>query len=173
MWVSQTYLSIVDPDSDLFVYYLFEDYDDQQKQFTRRLEHELGRMGAAFGDKVSLFLPNPAYADQVENEVRNQGVIWDSLHGRLPGLLIARKPFAALTAYDDDCIFLPFAGQGPEEVAQTFSELRRLVNETLNENRRRNETPTDSPFGRRLIESIEAKPGFFGFRLDLKKLFRR
>jgi hypothetical protein len=37
MWVTQTYLGVVEPDAQVYVYYLFEDYNHEQKEFTDRV----------------------------------------------------------------------------------------------------------------------------------------
>jgi hypothetical protein len=41
MWVTQTYLGVVEPDAQLYVYYLFENYKREQKAFTDRIQQEL------------------------------------------------------------------------------------------------------------------------------------
>ena len=38
MWVTQTYLADVEPYAQLFVYYLFEDYNSEQSAFTAEIQ---------------------------------------------------------------------------------------------------------------------------------------
>ena len=54
MWVTQTYLHPAEPNAKVFIYYFFEDYNDSQVELTRRVQHELERMGEIHGGNVSL-----------------------------------------------------------------------------------------------------------------------
>lgn len=84
--MTQTYLTKVENESKLFVYYFFENYVAEQKAFTEKLQRGLGDLGAAFGRDVSLFMPNPDYRPQIEAQMRKFKRLWDLLHDHLPGL---------------------------------------------------------------------------------------
>jgi len=68
MWVTQSYLATVEPDVRVFVYYLFEEYNEQ-KEFTENVQLHLERMGEVHGGNVSFLMPNPRYADRIESEM--------------------------------------------------------------------------------------------------------
>ncbi len=76
MWVTQTYLGTVEPDVKVFIYYLFEDYNPDQTDFTNAVQFELEKMGAVFESNVSLLMPNPRYAARIEAEVRSIEKLW-------------------------------------------------------------------------------------------------
>jgi hypothetical protein len=173
MWVTQTYLGHVEPDAKLFVYYFFEDYVREQKAFTERVQQELERLGEVFEDKVSLLMPNPRYAGRVEAEVREFRELWESLHGRLPGLFVSRKPLKSLKPTDDGCVYIPFETNDPDKAATAIQQVRGVANETMSWDFAHRPSPKSPSFGERLGEAIELKPGIFGFRIDLKKLGRR
>jgi hypothetical protein len=48
------------------VYYFYEDYNREQKEFTDRLYRGLEDLGEAFSDKMSLLMPNPRFAGRIE-----------------------------------------------------------------------------------------------------------
>ena len=94
MWVTQTYLASIEENAQVFVYFMFEDYNNIQKEFVDKLQKEMSRMGDQFSDNVSLFMPNPHSADKIEAQVREIRPLWDLLAGKLPGLLVSRTPMA-------------------------------------------------------------------------------
>lgn len=173
MWVTQTYLGHVEADDDLCVYYFFEDYNREQKSFTERVQQELEHLGEAFGDKVSLLMPNPRYTGIVESEVREFRELWESLRDNLPGLFVSRKPLKNLKPTDDGCVYIPFETTDPDKAAAIIQRVRGIANETISWNFAHPSKPQCSSFSERLGEAIELKPGIFGCRIDLKKLWKR
>lgn len=173
MWVTQTYLGTVEPDAKLFVYYFFEDYNPDQRTFTQRVQREMENLGEVFGDKVSLLMPNPRYAGQIEAEMRKHDWVWSSLSGKLPGLFLSRKPIANLEPNDDGCLYIPFEKQDAKGVAEVIRRVRGIANNTVNWDFAAQYQPKAKSFGGRLVDAIEIKPGIWGFKLDLKKLFER
>jgi hypothetical protein len=173
MWVTQTYLGTVEPDAKLFVYYFFMDYIEEQKQFTEMVQRELERMGDIFGGNVSLLMPNPRYAGRIEAEVRENRALWESIYSKMPGLFISKEPLSKLTSMSDRYYFVPFEGQSRQDVLKAAQIIRKLADETMSWDFARQNTGIRQPcFGDRLNEAIELKPGIFGFRIDLRKLFR-
>ncbi len=171
MWVTQTYLGAIEPDAKLFVYYFFEDYNSDQKAFTQREQRELENLGEVFSDKVSLLMPNPRYAGQIESEMRKHDWVRSSLSGKLPGLFLSRKPIATLKPDDDGCIYIPFEKRNAKGVAEVIQRVRGIANDTLNWEFANQPQPAPKSFGGRLVDALEIKPGIWGFKLDLRKLF--
>jgi hypothetical protein len=97
MWVTQTYLGTPDPEADVFVYYLYLNYVDEQKIFTDKLQRELETLGDVFGGKVSLQMPSSRYAGKVEAEVRENKALWEAVYSELPGLLVSTVPLAEIS----------------------------------------------------------------------------
>jgi hypothetical protein len=173
MWVTQTYLGVVEPDAKLYVYYFFEDYQPQQKSFTEQVQQELEKLGEAFGEQVSLLMPNPRYAGRIEAEVRENKELWGALRGNLPGLFLTRKPLMKLEPTDDGCVYIPFNTTEPESVAAIIRRVRGIANDTLAWDFAHQSKPKDKPFGKRFLDAIELKPGIWGFKIDLRKLGRQ
>lgn len=170
MWVTQTYLGIVEPEAKLFVYYFFEDYQPAQKSFTARVQRELEALGEVFGDSVSLLMPNPRYAGRIEAEVRENKELWGSLRGNLPGLFLSRKPLSQLKPTDDGCVYIPFETTDPRKAAAVIERVRGIANDTLLWDFTHEAPPKARSFGRMLLDAVELKPGIFGFKIDLKRL---
>lgn len=173
MWVTQTYLGTVEPDAKVFIYYFFEDYVSEQRSFTEMVQQELERIGEAFGDKVSLLMPNPRYAGRIEAEVRENPELWWSLHGKLPGLFLSKVPLAEIDMRRGDCFYIPFETRDPEGVAKVIQDIRRMAGETLNWEFMSRKRSEKKKFGKRFLDALELKPGIWGMRIDLRKLARR
>ena len=170
MWITQTYLGSVEPDADIFVYYLYEDYVNEQKNFTEMVQTDLERLGDTFNEDVSLLMPNPKYADKIESEVREIRPLWMHVKGSLPGLLISPVPLVKLDRFTEECYFIPFDVRSRFMVTDTIKKARSLISEELSVKRTHRDNEV-KPAYRRIGEAIELKPGLFGFRIDLKKLF--
>ena len=171
MWVTQTYLHPAEPNAKVFIYYFFEDYNDSQVELTRRVQHELERMGEIHGGNVSLYMPNERYADRIESEMREMTELWQHVSGSLPGLIISNKPLSALTKRDE-ITYIPFHDMSAENVAKIIAEVRATTDFKLNQSSEEATQHGASRMWSRLGEAVELKPGLFGVRMDLRKLFR-
>ena len=157
----------------MVVEYLFEDYVDEQRKFTEKVQRALERLGEVYGGSVSLLMPNPNYADRIEAEVREIRPVWELVHESLPGLLISTTPLAKLEKLPDECYYVPFDLRlSPSMVANEIAEARKLVDKTLIVKATGRDSEVKSIY-RRIGEAIELKPGLFGFRIDLKRLFAK
>ena len=172
MWVTQTYLGAVEPDADVFVYYLYLNYIDEQQKFTERLQREIEALGDVFGGKVSLLMPSPRYAGKIESEVREIRPLWEAVYSKLPGLLISTVPLSKIKSYDDTCFFVPFESMNTLGLLTAVDRIKRLADRTIAWKEKPAKAEPEG-FAHRLVESLELKPGIFGFRVDLRKLFRR
>ncbi len=174
MWVTQTYLGTVEPDAKLFVYYFFIDYIDEQREFTEMVQQELEKMGEVFGGEVSLLMPNPRYAGRIESEVRENRPLWEYIHSKLPGLFISKEPISKLSGTIENCYLVPFEGKNKQAVRKAAQTIRELANETISwDFAHQNNGIERQSFGSRLNDAVELKPGIFGFRIDLRKLFHK
>lgn len=170
MWVTQTYLGKVEPDAKVFVYYLFEDYNYEQSEFTDRVQNRLEEMGITYESNVSLLMPNPRYAARIEAEVRGIQGLWWSLQGKLPGIFVSTSSLSEFDIKKGNYYFASFNKTTPSTAADVIREVQRLVDEQLAYEFKRVKPRQENKIFRRLYDAIEAKPGVFGFRIDLKKL---
>jgi hypothetical protein len=173
MWVTQTYLGNVEADAKVFVYYFYCDYIESQNNFTKNLQEELEKLGDLFGGTVSLLMPNPRYEGRIEAEVREIRPLWEALYDRLPGMFLSTKPLSKVRAYDEWCFFVPFEDQSKSAVLDAVNKIRRLADEAITWNYQENAKVPEPGFTDRFLNAIEIKPGIGGFKLDVKKLFRR
>lgn len=99
--------------------------------------------------------------------------LWEHIYGSLPVLLISTKPMARLDGKTEHCVYIPFADTSFDAAAETIAETRRITYETLSHIHREGFGNSEKQsWGKRLGDSIELKPGIFGFRLDLRRLLR-
>lgn len=172
MWISQSYMATVEPDAKIFIYYLFEDYNEQGP-FTKKVQRHLERMGETHGGEVSLLMPNPRYADRIEAEMREIRPLWEMIYSGLPGLLVSTEPMATLSENTDGCVFIPFDGQEAQTVADKIAEVRRLTQDQINHMFANAANLRATSLSSKLKDSMELKPGIFGIKLDLRKVFSR
>ncbi|MBY8934558.1 hypothetical protein [Pseudomonas fluorescens] len=174
MWVTQTYLGAVEPEAKLFVYYFFLDYIEEQKEFTELVQIELEKLGEVFGDNVCLLMPNPKYTGRIEAEIRDNQPLWQSVRSKLPGLFISKDPLSKFDAESGDNYFVPFKGQNTKDIRAAAQTIRELSDKTICWYFQKKDTSiTSKSLATRINDSIELKPGIFGIRIDLKKLFNR
>lgn len=173
MWVTQTYLGVVEPDAKIFVYYLFEDYVPEQEEFTRSVQRKLETLGEIYGNSVSLLMPNKRYTAQVGAEMRKVEGLWKLVHGKLPGLLISTQPLSKFDPGSTEFTVIPFTRLTPRDAADAIDKVRRLIDGQLHwdfEDRPMEERPG---LWKKFFDALELKPGVAGIRLDLKKLTSR
>lgn len=173
MWVTQTYLGNVEADAKVFVYYFYLDYIESQRTFTNNLQKELEKLGDVFGGTVSLLMPNPRYSGQIEAEVREIHPLWEALYNKLPGLFLSTKPLSEVRGYDEWCFFVPFEDQSKSGVLDAVRKVRRLADEAITWNYQGNAKVPEPSFKGRFLDAIEIKLGIAGFKLDVRRLFRR
>ena len=176
MWITQTYLGNPDPDADVFVYYLYLNYVAEQNVFTAKLQRELEALGDVFGGKVSLQMPSERYAGKVEAEVRENRELWNAVYSELPGLLVSTVPLAKIEGYDDTCIFVSFSRMSKASTTLglllAVDKVKILADRTIAW-KHKPTPPPERGFIERIGDSLELKPGVFGIRVDLRKLFCR
>lgn len=170
MWVTQSYLGNPEPGANLFVYYLFQNYLDEQIEFTKRVQHRMEDLGAMFGSRVSLFAPNERFAAQIGGEIRDIDDLWRILANKLPGIFVSTKPLSKFDISSGDYHFLSLKGLSDEGAARVIDEVRRLADEQILWCQQNDTRAVSSSFWKRLYDSIEVKPGYAGIAMDLKKL---
>lgn len=173
MWVTQTYLGNVEPDAKVFVYYLFEDYNREQKEFTERVQDSLGDMGVLYEPDVSLFMPNPKYAARIEAEVRGIQNLWWSLQGKLPGVFVSTTPLSEFNIQKGNYYFASFNETNPSTAAIVIRNTGKLIDDQLAYEFKNIKPSQEKGLLKRVYEAIETKPGVFGFTIDLKKLAQK
>ena len=171
MWVTQSYLGNPEPDANLFVYYLFEKYSDEQMEFTKRVQHGMGDLGAKFGSRVSLFAPNEQFVAQISGEIRDIDGLWRILADRLPGIFVSTRPLSEFDKSTGDYHFLSLKHLSDDGAAKAIDEVRRLADEQIRWCEEKGTREVSDSFWKKLYDSIDVKPGFAGISVDLKKLW--
>ena len=173
MQISQTYLGSSHPRAKLFVYYLWEDYKEQE-DVPEAVIRRLDQAGWAFGKDVSLTAPSPGSLDNIRSEIRPEGKDswWWQVGQNTPGLLLTTKPFGKFRPTKDECIFfsLPHEAARSEDAYEAiFEALHDQCERMLAQKSGGAVVETLSV----IYEAIEMKPSVFGFGIDLKKLITR
>jgi len=174
MWITQTYLGAVEPDAELFIYYFYANYVDDQKRFTAQLQRHLEDLGDVFGGKVCLSMPNPRYAGRIEAEVRENKPLWEAVYCKLPGLLLSTRPRTEIDSYDSSCFFVSFEGDmSTSGIDVAVSKIKSLADEAITWGYKDQSQKENPSFMDRFFDALELKLGIGGFKLDLRKLLRR
>ena len=132
MWVSQSYLADVQGDASCFVYYLFENYIDQQMRYSGEIQSALESFGNQYGTEAQLFLPLEKNADHITAQLRT--VFGDFSHrfaGKLPGLLTIDRQLKDFDPRQHSSIFTSLAGVKTTDVPERMSELGQAISETI------------------------------------------
>jgi hypothetical protein len=169
MWVTQTYLGNVEHDSNVFIYYLFENYDIRQKEFTENVQKILEDMGIIYKANASLFMPNPEYAASDEFEIRGINELWNSLTGKLPGIFISTIPLSKFDLQKGDYYFASLFKTNPTMCANIIRDIKSLIDDSVSQ-AENTDADHEKNFYKRLYEAIEATPEIYGFNIDLKKI---
>lgn len=173
MHITQTYLGTYG-ESGLFVYYLFEDYNDEQQRLTERVQNALDDLGADYMEDIDLFRPNERFAGQIAREVRDIPAVTRYCHGELPGFLVSKTPLVEVDPSDGELVFFSIKGRSEDEALQVVDRIRQLTRDTVYSARQENvEVQRKNGVVVRFWDALEIKPGFMGIGIDLKSLFRR
>lgn len=178
MWITQTYLTSPEPDAKLHVYYLYENYVEENVIITKRIQRSMEGMGHRFGSDVALIMPNRMSADKIESQVRAIKPLWEMVKVRLPGALICTRPMNDIRFEDGEHFFVSFDSNtllGIEQSAQALTKISKLISDQLEYQHREmgSKEPHLGGRGARFWEAVELKPGIAGFKIDLKILLRR
>ncbi|MEQ9206811.1 MAG: hypothetical protein RLN78_05545 [Phycisphaerales bacterium] len=173
MWVTQTYLGNPDSDAKIFVYYMFENYVDDQNVFTNRVQRGLEDLGQEFGNQASLLMPNPRFAASISSEMlSSMSVLWQSMQGKLPGLLLTTKPLSDFDPQDGEYHYFTLKDEDIAQAVAVISQVRRIAYEHISWNFTNADEAPNLGLIKRFVDSIELKLQFGMGAIDLKKLFR-
>lgn len=173
MWVTQTYLADVEPYAQLFVYYLFEDYNSEQSAFTAEIQRAFEDLGETYGDSVSLLFPNERFTARIGSEVRSIQDFWWTLQGKLPGLLLSSQPLSKFDPSAGEYYLVQLQSTDAHGAAEAILRLRKLINEQLTYQFANRPPLKEESFWERALAAVEIKPGLGPIKLDLKKLVNR
>ena len=163
----------MEPNASVFVYYLYENYNSKQDEFTKKVQRSLEELGDVYSSDVSLLMPNPKYAHKIESEVREIRPLWNKFNQELPGLLISEVPLAQLEEKPGKCYFISLKTKTQTEARDTIRRARSLIDKDL-----LSVTPIDNDnhfiteMLKKIGKAVELKPNLFGIGIDLNKLFK-
>ena len=174
MWVTQSYLGDPDQDARVYVYYLFEDYNSRQVEFTKSIERQLAHIGDQFGPHATILMPNPANAPRIRDEViRLLQPLWHELQGQLPGLLVSTRKLTEINLVEGNHHYFSLANCSERQAAEVVDEAHRLMWQIAQHRNEDNAELERETAWQRLVGSIEVKPGAFGVSIDIRKLIGR
>lgn len=170
MWVTQSYLGDPDEDPKVYAYYLFEDYNGEQEDFTRQIEGRLAHVGDQFGPHATILMPNRYNTPRIEAEARNAlGNFWGELQGRLPGLLVSTSKLSKFQLENGQSHFFSLNDCNLDAAFEVITSMHRLMQQCIEYQHANQPTQPPETVFKKLLSSIEAKPGIYGFSVDLKK----
>ena len=172
MWVTQTYLGCPDPDAKLFVYYLWEEYKEQE-DVPKEIMEKLASAGRAFGQDVTLFAPLPGAQHEIRSELRSQGYdfFWYKIGLNTPCLFLTTKPLGDLDPRRDMDEYSVFSL--PREVAgyeRTIEGVFLSLHEACVHRLQEQGGCDNANFLERACNAILLQPNFFGIGIDLKPI---
>ncbi|NVL30756.1 hypothetical protein F2S71_13610, partial [Pseudomonas syringae pv. actinidiae] len=111
---------------------------------------------------------------RIEAEVRDAlGEFWWELQGQLPGILVSTKQLSKLKVEDGQHHFFSLKKCEPDSAFDVITSVHRLMQQCAEyQNKNQTPQPPETIF-KRLLSSIDAKPGIYGFSVDLKRLFKK
>ena len=171
MGVTQTYLGCPDPEAKLFVYYLWEEYKEQE-DVPKEIIKKLSSAGRAFGRGVTLFAPIPGAP--ARNLFRASFSRVRFFLGRnrpnTPCLFLTTKPIGDLDPHgdtDEYSVFrLPREMAGHEDtIERVFASLHEACAQKLQA------ADYDNPkFLEQFYNAILLQPNFFGIGINLRPM---
>jgi hypothetical protein len=174
MWITQTYLSNLNSHSNIFLYYLWEDYA-QQKDIPEEVREGLGELGYYFRDQVAAYVPMRGYLGLIKAEMEEKfRKFWPTFSGKTPGVLLTTKPLNEFDPVSGDWLFFPLgeAIKNPEALKFFFQNLQVKCQEVLSRHSRP-EKVSEGSMLREMFDSIQWKITFMGFGYDFKPLISR
>ena len=173
MELRQTYIGCPDPEAQLFVYYIWEDYKEQ-KDVPKAVMDRLASAGRRFGKDVLLVAPVPGDQDAIRSEIAKEksAALWWEIGPFTPGLLLTPKPLTEFEPEEDESIFFSLAGTesaNDDVIEAVFITLRKECERRL----ARTNGSLDDGILRVIYDSIELKPNFFGIGINLKPVIKR
>lgn len=172
MWITQSYLGNPEPEANLFVYYLFEEYVKEQVGFTNNVWKHMGELGKMYQNKVSLFAPNEQFTAQIGGEIRGIYDLWRILENKLPGIFVSTKPLSEFDRSSEHYHFFTLKNLSEDKAVKIIKEIRRLADDQIDYCRQNDTRKVKKSFWKKLYNSIELKFGCMGIAIDLKKLWR-
>ncbi|WP_140848643.1 hypothetical protein [Sphingomonas glacialis] len=177
MWVSQTYLGKLAPESDVYLYYFFEDYA-RQSAVPERVLKLLADLGYNFRDSVSAFTPMDDYRGHINRELENKFMdFWGGFNGKTPGIFLSRVPLHKFDPESGEWIYFPITNDivsDDVKAQKFFRELHRVCKEIIDH---RYETEgrlkKQSSVFQALYDSAQLKLTFMGAGIDIKPIISR
>ena len=172
MELKQTYVGSPDPEAQLYVYYIWEDYK-KQKDVPKAVMDRLASAGRRFRKDVLLVGPVPGDRGVIRSEITEKmgsALSWE-IGQSTPGLLLAGKPLKEFNPQEHEWAFFSLAGResaNEDVVEAVFVALCKECERRLEQT----DGSSDRGIVRAIFDSIELKPNFLGIGIDLKVVSR-
>ena len=157
-------------ESGLFVYQLPRVEPGDCAPETDRDQHMaklLEDLGFVHFKSVDIFIPGRITHRIFEEILFDFRPQLEGHYGQLPGLLISEVPIEEIKPDSGAYTFIPY-GDVPFD---QLGDVAQAIVPIIQEHTRKSAEGLSVGLGRRAWEAFEIKPGLFGFKIDLKKLF--
>lgn len=176
MLVTHRYLGVTKGDYRCLFFLVIEDYIEEQLAFSREFDLHLERFARNLGDAAVLVRPFKGDIEQAHADVL--GKPWtkpeNNRIARTPGLLMINVGFDEFDPQEHSWLHISFGNQRdaighPAEAAAVLKQLATVVTKNNVDLFDRAQAVVKKHELRKLGDLFEAKPGAFGFSVDLKK----
>jgi hypothetical protein len=176
MWISQTYLGTVSPESNVYLYYFFEDYA-RQPDVPAPILRMLGDLGYSFGDRVSAFAPMNDYRGHIKQEMEERfREFWWTFREKTPGIFLCRKPLNNFNPSTDEWLYFPITKETINDdraAREFFQKLHRICVEIIEHRYPPDHNSKRSSILEAIYDAAQLKLTFMGAGVDLKPLISR
>ena len=185
MYLTHSFVAISKGDLDYLIFYITEDYVEQQVYLTKQLNPLLEELGRNLMDKGAVIKPFIKDISTVNKEIHdkfNQDYTRDviiSLEDKMerPGLLILNADLKSFDPREHDWLYLSLQGfitDGGALKIFNIKEFFDFLTSSIETGKNLFDEAKSYINKRKAISThkmIELKPGMFGFSFDLKEAF--
>lgn len=177
MWIRHSYLGTSRSDARCLFFLLYEDYIEAQSSFARELDVQLERFARRIGDNASLVRPFLGDVETARSEVLTKNWTPDQLDEvkKTPALLLIAVDFDSFDPQEHPWYLLNLGSHiinnSPDvaKFSRFFDELAAAVNDREVDVFERTHAIAQAIDTSEAAKIFEAKPGIFGFSVDLIK----
>lgn len=185
MYLKHSFIAIKQGDLDYLLFYITEEYVQNQERLRKQLNPLLETLGRDLGDKGAVIRAfnseisrvNKELTERFDQEFKREIII--SIENRMekPGLLILNSDIQSFDPKDNSWIYISFREYLDDfgnlkvyDVQKLFDTIKNAINngdnlfEKAHQYLRKEKTES-------AYKIIELKPGAFGISLDLKETF--
>ena len=177
MHITHSFIGAYIGENRCLLFLLYKDYIQEQNNFVRELNPYLERFARKLGYSAALVRPFSGDIESTRAQVLDKNWSESELNEILktPGLLLINKDFESFNPQSDDWIYINLGQKIFQDSSPLVDELLGEISETIINPKVNIFSETNKILLKSSLkdagEIFEAKPGAFGFSLDLMKAF--